>query len=114
MAKQFEFADFVDEFAVPFSLLVKGVGERLPNGKWKEGQETPTPMSGIILPLEEDDRKYVANGVFTERDRKLYTKVPMQEGARIEYKGVKYTIQGFKDYEAYADVYIYIARGADK
>jgi hypothetical protein len=115
MTKQFEFADFVDEFSVPFTLFEEaGEGERLPNGKWQNAPATPIPKQGIILPLTEDDRRYVANGTFTQRDRKLYTKEPLQEGAKIEYKNVKYTIQAFKDYEAYADVYIYIARGADK
>lgn len=114
MSKHFEFADFVEEFKVPFVAYEKTGGSRLPNGEWVGGTETTVPKEGIILPLSEDDLKYVANGTYTEKDRKIYIVTPLAINMRVEYKGQIYTIQNSKPYEDYADVYIYYARGASK
>lgn len=111
MSKAFEFADFVQEFWVDFTVFEKGPGHYNNVGKWVDGTETPRETGGIVLPLSDDDLKYDVNGKYTTRDRKLYTKEPLKQDQRMVYKGESYTIQRYKDYEAYADVYIYIAKG---
>lgn len=111
MAKQFEFADFVEEFKVEFTIYEHDEGHYSDNGKWVEGEVTPVTVQGIILPLSDDDLRYVPNGTYTEADRKIYTTRPLKAGQKMEYGGRNYTIQNFKDYSAYADVFIYIARG---
>lgn len=111
--KQFEFADFIEEFKVTFTAYQETGGYYNDAGDWVEGGLIPAQMTGIILPLNEDDLKYVEQGTYSVKDRKLYTTQPLQLGQEIEYKGTKYTVQNFKDYSDYADVYIYYARCAE-
>lgn len=113
MAKAFEFADFVREFWVDFTVYEKQPGNREnPQRKWIEGAETPRATGGILLPLTDDDLRRDVNGVYTEKDWKLYTLEPLQVGQRMEYGGNSYTIEPSKDYSAYSDVYMYFAKGA--
>jgi len=111
--KQFEFADLIDEFPVQFTVSEpNGSTVYAPNGKKTDAYGPPRTMTGIILPLRYYEVKYMPNGTYTERDRKLYTKQPIKEKSRLEYNGHVYTVQAFKDYSAYADVFIYLAKGA--
>lgn len=111
MAKHFEFADFVEEFRVDFKLIEETEGYYDQTGKWIPGGKTEADMYGIILPLTKDDVRNDTNGRYTEMDRKLYTLEKMVIGSEFVYKGQKYTIDAEKDYEAYADVYVYYAKG---
>lgn len=111
MPKAFEFADFVQEFWVDFTVYEKANGSYAENGKWVEGKEVPRETGGIVLPLNSDELQHEENGRYTSRDRKLYTLEPLKKGDRLEYNGQSYTIDSYKDYEAYADVYIYFAKG---
>lgn len=110
MSKQFEFADFVEEFKVPFEAYVTTEGHWEDNGDWVPGGESKVPMVGIILPLTQDDLRYEENGTFSVKDKKIYTTEELAIGQKLEYKDDVYTIQNFKDYSDYADVYIYFAR----
>lgn len=112
MSKPFEFADFVEEFKVPFIAYQEAEeGHWDDNGDWIPGGEpVPVNMEGIILPLTENDLKYSEAGTYSVKDKKIYTTQPLELGQTIEYKGEKYTVQSFKDYSDYADVYIYLAR----
>jgi hypothetical protein len=112
--KHFEFADFVNEFAVTFTAYEQTEGQYNSSGKWIEAGETPKSMVGIILPLNNDDLKFVSNGVYTEKARKIYTTDPLQIGQRIEYKAQSFTIKQERPYSDYADVYIYYAEGVGK
>ncbi|MCM3413524.1 hypothetical protein [Metabacillus litoralis] len=114
MGKQFEFADFVDEFKVNFVAYEQSKGHWLDSGKWVEGEETPVEMVGIMLPLSQNDLRQAENGEFSVKDKKIYTTGQLSLGQKVEYKGDKYTIQSFKDYSDYADVYIYYARWREK
>lgn len=110
MTKQFEFADFVDEFKVEFTVFTESEGYWNDAGDWIPGGETVTQMVGIMLPLTDNDLKYAENGTYSVKDKKIYTTEQLQLGQKVAYQGNKYTVQNFKDYSAYADVYIYIAR----
>jgi hypothetical protein len=110
MSKQFEFADFVDEFKVNFTAYQTTEGHWNDSGDWVEGGETQIPMVGIMLPLTQNDLRYAENGTFSVKDKKIYTTEELLLGQKVEYEGDVYTIQNFKDYSAYADVYIYYAR----
>lgn len=114
MAKPFEFADFVDEFEVPFIYHDHQEGHWDENGDYIEEQLVPVAMSGIVLPLSEDDLRYAEAGTYSQKEKKVYTVAPLEEGRRVEYKGDMYTIQSFKDYSEYADVYIYLMRWREK
>jgi hypothetical protein len=112
--KHFEFADFVQEFKVNFTVLGQDEGYYAPNGEWVPGVEISKPCEGIILPLSDDDLKYDLNGLYTLHDRKIYTTTPLKIGQQIEHQGRRYTIQNEKAYSDYADVYIYYAKGASE
>lgn len=113
MSKQFEFADFVEEFKVPFIAYEKREGYWADNADWVPvGQLVPINLIGIVLPLTEDDLQYSESGSHSVKDRKVYTTHKLEMGQRIQYKGITYTIQNFKDYSDYADVNIYFARWA--
>lgn len=113
MTKPFEFADFVDEFQVSF--IYHGHQEGYWDGPdYIEAKDEPVPMTGIVLPLTENDLKYAEAGTYSQKEKKLYTVLPLEEGRLVEYKGDEYTIQAFKDYSEYADVYIYLARWREK
>lgn len=114
MAKQFEFADFVKEFWVDFTVFDILPGQYNNSGKWVKGEETPRASGGIVLPLTNDDLKYEANGTYSANDRKIYVTEKLKHGQKIEYDGKTFTIDGSKPYEAYADVYIYFAKGVSK
>jgi hypothetical protein len=115
---QFEFADFIEEFKVDFIAHIPQPGYYADGGKWIKGVTTATPMEGIILPHSSpgysDGIRFEANGVTNEAHRKVYTTIPMPVGTIIEYKGNTFTVDGEKEYSAYADVYIYIAKGVKK
>lgn len=114
--KPFQFADFIEEFKVTFTTYQEsGNGYYNDEGDWVEVEDGPilVQMTGIILPLSEDDLQYVEQGTYSVKDRKLYTTQPLKLGQEIEYKGTKYTVQNFKDYSDYADVYIYYMRCAE-
>ena len=114
MAKQFEFADFVEEFYVPFTYIEETQGYREDNGDWVEGIEVPIASGGIVLPLTEDDLKYAEAGTHAEKNKKVYVTNELQTGSKVLYKDNVYTIQSFKDYSEYADVFIYIMRYREK
>ena len=111
--KQFEFADFVEEFKVSFIVFDEIInGYYNDEGKWiNPGAETPRTMEGIILPLTNDELQHENNGVYTTKDRKIYVTSPLKIGQRIDYKNQLYTIDSEKDYSDYVDVYIYFAKG---
>lgn len=111
MAKQFEFADFIDEFKVSFNALDDSGGVYNNEGKWIPGGETTTPTEGIVLPLNNDDIKFAPNGIYDSQARKIYTLSPLKIGQYIEVDGVRMVIYATRDYSAYADVYIYYAKG---
>lgn len=114
MTKQFQFADFVDEFYVPFIRYVSLEGHYNDEGDWVPTVEVPEESGGIVLPLTEDDLQYSEAGTYSTKDKKLYVTSPFKEGQKIEYKGDKYTIQNFKDYSEYSDIYIYYMRWREK
>lgn len=112
--KPFQFADFVEEFKVPFIAYTETDGYYNDGGKWVKGESTPHGMVGIWLPLTEDILRYSEAGTYSTKDKKIYTVAPLQVGQVLEYKGDQYTVQNFKDYSEYADVFVYVARWREK
>ena len=103
----------IEKKGVPFIVDQKRDGYWKTNGDWiPAGRLVPVDLIGIILPLTEDDIRYSENGTYSAKDRKVYTTSNLENGQRIKYKGITYTIQNFKDYSDYADVNIYFARWA--
>ncbi|OES45232.1 hypothetical protein [Domibacillus iocasae] len=114
MPEKMIFAPMVQENGKPFTAFQKPVGEkgRYVAGDWVEPESIPVPSFGVILLFSDDDLRYSEAGTYSTKDRKLYTIDPLEQGQEIEYKGIRYTVQQFKDYSDYADVFIYVARWA--
>lgn len=107
------FASVIQSQGVPFIAHLKGQGGYI-DGEWVMGQEGPKEMTGIILPLSNDDLKYAENGTYTVKEKKLLIVEQIPEGTEVEYNGQKYTLQAFKDYSLYTDVNIYLLRWRKK
>lgn len=115
MSKQFEFADFIEEFQVEFTAYnPSGGGWSRDTMDYEKKTIIPKKMVGILLPLSENDLKYAPQGTYSEKSKKLYVLEPLELNQEIEYKLDRYVIQSFKDYSDYADVYIYYAAWRDK
>lgn len=107
------FASVIQSQGVPFIAHLQGQGGYV-DGEWVMGQEEPKEMTGILLPLSNDDLKTAENGTYTVKEKKLLTVDLIPEGTKVEYNGQKYTLQAFKDYSLYTDVNIYLLRWRKK
>ncbi|WP_313893859.1 hypothetical protein [Psychrobacillus sp.] len=103
------FKEVIEENGLPFTVFIKNEGQHI-DGKWVTGIPIKKPMTGVILPLNNDDIKYIESGTYTVKEKKLFTTKPIEIGTQIEYKEDIYTLQAFKDYSEYTDVHIYLMR----
>jgi len=72
MPEKMSFASIILEQGVPFVAHSMSEGGYI-DGEWIKGQEAPTELTGIILPLSNDDLKYAENGTYTVKEKKLLT-----------------------------------------
>lgn len=114
MPEKMIFAPMVLENGQSFTAFQKpeGANGHYEAGEWVGVQPIAVPSFGVILPFSSDDLRYTEAGTYSTKDRKLFTIDPLEIGQKIEYKGIPYTVQQFKDYSDYADVFIYVARWA--
>lgn len=113
MPEKMLFASVIHDQGVPFIAHLMGNGSYI-DGEWVNGVVIPTELTGIILPLSNDDLKYDENGTYTVKGKKLLTVDHIPEGTKVEYNNQKYTVQAFKDFSAYTDVNIYLMRWREK
>jgi hypothetical protein len=112
--ESFEFKEMIDDYGI--SLIYHPP----PAEKgWKEngdpiegGVADPVQIIGVLLPLSDDELRYVDKGTYTTKDRKIITTSELKFGQTVDHKGISYTVQNEKDYTDYSDVYIYYARWA--
>lgn len=115
MPEKMIFSPMVRENGMPFIAYEKPIGEKGHHndaGDWIKPDLIPVLTFGVFLPFKDDDLRYSEAGTYSTKDRKLYTIDPLDFGQKVEYKGIPYTVQQFKDYSDYADVFIYVARWA--
>ncbi|KNH23920.1 hypothetical protein ACS78_08180 [Priestia megaterium] len=114
MPEIISFKEMVVENGVPFVAIVEQEGGYYEDaGDWVPGgSPQPENRFGVILPLSGDDLRYSESGTYSVKDRKVYTIEALNPGQKIEYKGIPYTVQNFKDFTDYTDVFIYLARWA--
>ena len=103
------FKEVIEQNSAPFVALIEREGQYI-NGKWVTGKPAEVPMTGTILPLNNDDLKYIESGVYTVKEKKLYVVKPIKIDTKVKYKGDTHTIQSFKDLTDYTDVHIYLMR----
>lgn len=108
------FRPMIEENGMPFVAFQMPDGSKghYVEGDWVAVETIPVSAFGVILPFSNDDLRYTEAGTYSTKDRKLYTIDPLHPGQKIVYKGISYTVQQFKDYSDYADVFIYVARWA--
>lgn len=111
MPEKMVFKPMIDELGMPFVAYEQGEGH-YEAGDWIPGALVPSDRFGVLLPFSDDDLRYSEAGTYSVKDRKLLTTRELQKGQKIEYKGISYTVQNFKDLSDYADVFIYVARWA--
>ena len=113
MDNMFEFSDLLEEYSVLFITYEKREGYWKDNGDWvPTGKPVPVQLKGAIFPLTKDDLQYAENGMYSVKDRKIYTTHVLEVGQRLLYNNITYTIQGMEDYGDYMDINIYYARWA--
>lgn len=83
------------------------------NSKWENGKKIDGKIkkyiSGIVMPLSNKDLKNIPAGLYDFDDRKLYTKDTVETGEKVIYRGKRYIIKSFRDWEE-ADLHIYILK----
>jgi hypothetical protein len=112
MPEQMIFRSMIEDNGVPFTADGAVTEGYYQDGDWIDGQIEKIPMFGIVLPVSNDELRYAEAGTYSTKDRKVLTVQPLEEGKKIHYKGISYTVQSFKDLTDYADVFIYVARWA--
>lgn len=107
------FKEAIDSNSVPFTAFVGAEGH-FDDGEWIPPTTLPINMTGVILPLTNDELNFAENGVYTTKEKKLLTVTPLSEGMKVLYKENNYTVEAFKDYSDYTDVLIYLMRWREK
>lgn len=109
------FKEVIDQNGVPFTAFLRGEGSHV-SGKWTPGVPSEVPMIGIILPVVAgsksigEELSYIENGVYTLKEKKLFTTTPIELGVQVKYKNDFYTVQAFKDFSEFTDVFIYLMK----
>lgn len=108
-----EFKSMIEEFGVPLVSYQKREGHWAENGDWiTDSKLVQGTITGVVLPFTDDDLKYAENGTYHARDRKIYVTQELKQGQKVVHRDIPYTIQYFRDFRDYSDVFIYIARWA--
>ncbi|MGM0806519.1 MAG: hypothetical protein ACQET8_17395 [Bacillota bacterium] len=112
--ESFEFKEMIDDYGISLNYHPPSTEKG-----WKENGDPikgaavdPVQIIGVILPLSDDELRYVEQGTFTSKDRKIITTSELKFGQTVVHKSIPYTVQNLKDYTDYSDVYIYYARWA--
>lgn len=114
----FDFSGLFATYSVPFSRIPKSPGSRdySKGGQWVEGMPSdPVQMTGIIVPITNDDLRFDAGGTYTKQDKKIYVMKPdfLVTNDEILFRDKKYRVMEEKIYEDYANFNIYIVRRMD-
>ena len=108
MSKLYNFRKLMNKYSVPFELHRKTDGKYV-SGRWEDGTVEVISMKGAIVPMSE--RKiYHSGGTYTTEDRELYVSEELGfdlTSLNVVYKGNTYTVETSRNFEDYADVYIY-------
>lgn len=113
--KLYNFSRLINKYSVSFTLKRVQDGH-FDAGKWVNGAETVTELTGAIAPMNE--RKiYGSGGAYSTQDRELYLSKPLEaplSALKVVYKGNTYTVEEGRNFEDYADVAVYILKWVSK
>lgn len=113
MSRQyFDFSALVKAFANPFTVLTyteAGYDER---GKWQEGQEVKTELTGAIIGFKES-KVFRADGAIASKDKRLFMLQQLPQalvGAKVQYNKQEYMIESELENAEFTGVYSYYLR----
>lgn len=118
----FNFEELFATFYMEIKVYRNPVGYRdySNGGQWIESLPAdgikPKRISGIVVPLSNEDLQFDQSGTYTQEDRKVYLRIPdiLDKGDEVEFKGKRYRVMRKRDYqEVYADFNMYICQRSD-
>lgn len=115
----FDFSDLFAEYEIPFQRITQTDGDRdySKGGQYIAGADLPPiEMTGMVVPLSNEDLRFEGNGRYTRQDLKIYVQSPqfLSENDVVVVRGVKYRVMPTRAYQPeYADFNIYIVRRTD-
>lgn len=115
----FDFSSLFASYSVSFTWIPKSQGRRdySKGGQWVEGApEGPVELTGIAVPLSNEDLRFDTAGTYLREDLKLYVRFPrvLNKSDSVVIRGAKYRVMLRKEYQPeYADFNIYIIRRTD-
>lgn len=107
----FNFSRLIRKYSRPFTCELKAEGSYDDLGEWVTPENAVISMTGAILSVR-DSKLYQPDGVYTAKDKILYTLTPIDNamlGAQIIFKDNVYTVEDSTgaDDSDFTGVYIY-------
>lgn len=110
MPQLYQFRDLIRRYSVPFEVEVTTEGAYNELGEYVEGVTTLEPYRAALIPLS-SQVIYQSGGRLDERDRQLIkTGAPLALGSHIRYKGRRYKVETWTEFEDYADFNTYLLK----
>lgn len=115
----FDFSGLFATYSIPFTRVPQSGGYRdyTKGGQWVEGAPAvPIEMTGIVVPLSNEDFRFDNGGTYVRSDQKIYVRTPqtLLKNDSVIVQGIKYRVMDKKEYQPeYADFNIYIIRRTD-
>ncbi len=110
MPQLYQFRDLIRRYSVPFEVEVAQDGVIDDLGEYIEGIVTLEPQRAALIPLS-SQAIYQSGGRLDERDRQLIkTGAPLALGSHIRYKGRRYKVETWTEFEDYADFNTYLLK----
>lgn len=108
--KLYNFARLIKKYTVKCQLVNISEGY-WKAGKWHEGEETTTDITGAVVPISEN-RINNSGGDYKQGDCEFITteSIELNSDTFLVYKSKKYKLEDTTDYSDYADFKTYVAR----
>ena len=115
MSMKLTFNTIFGSFSIPFTAVefLAGHYDYSQGGEWIKGEEISHSITGMILPLTNDDTQFQEGGIYSRQDIKIYYRGVLGIGWKIEYRDRRYRILEERIYDEYTDFNIYFARRID-
>lgn len=115
----FDFSSLFATYSVPFTRVPQSGGYRdyTKGGQWVDGAPAdPEEMTGIVVPLSNQDLRFDAGGTYMRGDQKIYVNHAhtLNKNDYVIIRGEKYRVMDKMPYQPeYVDFNIYIIRRTD-
>lgn len=115
----FDFSSLFATYSISFTRIpkVEGYRDYTKGGQWvKSAPATPIEMTGIVVPLTNEDLRFDTAGTYTRQDQKVYVRKPsfLLKNDEVIVEGVKYRVVEKKEYPSeYTDFNVYVIRRTD-